>query len=197
MALLVATLLALAGYLWVRPPIEHRLRAYAPPAARASSRTWPWTQRRNRALLERQSPGALTVLIALLDSGIPISDSVRAAAESTAEPLGSALHEIAESLRMGASMRTAWQPLAHSDAWVPVLSAMERSARTGAALSSVLTHAAAEMRDERRSRATVAARKAGVRAILPLVLCCLPAFIALGIVPVVASFMAPIIDGVH
>ena len=46
-------------------------------------------------------------------------------------------------------------------------------------------------REEHRARAEVedAARRVGVRAALPLGLCLLPAFLLIGIVPVVAGLM--------
>lgn len=201
MTLLACTLVAAAAYLWMRLPVENRFRAYLPEArlsAVAAVRgTGRLARRRRESLMQQQSPGALTLLIALLDAGIPITDAVLATAESTAEPLGPVLREVAISLRWGATMQSAWVPLVTCEPWTPVIAAMERSARTGASLSTVLAHAAREMRAERRARATVAARKAGVRAILPLVICCMPAFLALGILPVIVAFMTPLIDSLR
>jgi hypothetical protein len=53
---------------------------------------------------------------------------------------------------------------------------------------------AEDQRDEARSRAEAAARAAGVRSVAPLVACFLPAFILIGIVPVVASLALPLLQ---
>ncbi|MDB9921395.1 hypothetical protein OAD85_06490 [Actinomycetota bacterium] len=46
------------------------------------------------------------------------------------------------------------------------------------------------MRREHRSRVEVAARTAGVKAVIPLALCFLPGFFALGVIRIVASLAA-------
>ena len=64
------------------------------------------------------------------------------------------------------------------------------AARGGAGLESVLLGIAYEMRREHRSRVEVAARTAGVKAVIPLALCFLPGFFALGVIRIVASLAA-------
>jgi pilus assembly protein TadC len=46
---------------------------------------------------------------------------------------------------------------------------------------------AATLREERRSRAAEAAGRLGVRLVLPLGLCHLPAFVLVGLVPILVS----------
>ena len=62
-----------------------------------------------------------------------------------------------------------------------------RSAQSGAPLSTVLARIAQDMRRDRHAAVEVAARSAGVRAVAPLAACFLPAFLLVGVVPVVAS----------
>jgi hypothetical protein len=52
---------------------------------------------------------------------------------------------------------------------------------------------AAEVRAERRSAAEQAARRVGVLAVAPLGLCFLPAFLLLGVVPVVVGLAGPLL----
>jgi hypothetical protein len=47
--------------------------------------------------------------------------------------------------------------------------------------------ASRELRREHQRRVERAARSAGVKAVIPLAVCFLPAFFALGVVPIVAS----------
>ncbi len=55
---------------------------------------------------------------------------------------------------------------------------------------------AAEARADRAARGQAAAERAGVLAVAPLGLCFLPAFVLLGVVPVVAGLVGPLLAGV-
>lgn len=70
---------------------------------------------------------------------------------------------------------------------VDVLLAAERD---GGALAPVLDQLAAEARAQRRRDAMAQARQLPVRLAAPLVLCTLPSFVLLGIVPLVAGALA-------
>ncbi|WP_052914377.1 type II secretion system F family protein [Protofrankia coriariae] len=63
--------------------------------------------------------------------------------------------------------------------------ALHRSEESGARLAAALGRLADQTRARRQERALTAARRAGVTAVAPLGLCFLPAFVALGVVPVV------------
>ncbi|WP_165035275.1 type II secretion system F family protein [Candidatus Protofrankia californiensis] len=63
--------------------------------------------------------------------------------------------------------------------------ALHRTEESGARLAVTLGRLADQTRARQQERALAAARRAGVTAVVPLGLCFLPAFIALGVVPVV------------
>ena len=65
--------------------------------------------------------------------------------------------------------------------------AARRSASSGARLAGALEQVAAELRSAARHDALARAQRAGSFAVAPLGLCFLPAFVCLGIVPVVAG----------
>ena len=67
--------------------------------------------------------------------------------------------------------------------------ALARSA-TGAAPAALLRAVADDADAAARAAAEAAARRAAVTAVLPLGLCFLPAFVLLGIVPLVAGLLA-------
>jgi hypothetical protein len=69
----------------------------------------------------------------------------------------------------------------------PLIRAFERSQRTGAALAEECARVAADLRAEEFGRIQQSARSVGVRAVFPLMGCFLPAFVLLGVVPVVAA----------
>jgi pilus assembly protein TadC len=64
---------------------------------------------------------------------------------------------------------------------------MTRAALSGAPVADVLSRLADDARREVRASSTAAARRVGVQAVAPLGLCFLPAFVFLGIIPVVAG----------
>ena len=53
----------------------------------------------------------------------------------------------------------------------------------------MLSHRANEIQSERRAAVEARAKAVGVRTVIPLGLCFLPAFLLLGIVPVVAGLL--------
>jgi pilus assembly protein TadC len=64
---------------------------------------------------------------------------------------------------------------------------MSRASTSGVHTAALLRAVATDVRGRRRAVATEAARRAGVRAVLPLGACFLPAFVLLGIVPTIAG----------
>ena len=80
----------------------------------------------------------------------------------------------------------------HTTAWKEMFDGylQERSARTGEPIANALDRLGAELAARARADAEDAARRVGVRAAVPLGLCLLPAFLLIGIVPVVAGLVS-------
>ena len=70
-----------------------------------------------------------------------------------------------------------------------------RAAEGGAPVAAAVARLAAEARADARGRAEQAARRVGVLAVAPLGLCFLPAFVLLGVVPVVVGLAGPLLAG--
>jgi pilus assembly protein TadC len=147
----------------------------------ALSRSAPRTARRRQAQLDRQTPLVADLLASCMSSGATIHAAVSAVARSIDPPMSEVMSTVERSLAVGAP--DPWSELEPS----PLARAMRRSTRSGAPLADVLPSIAEELRRDARVRAEAAARSAGVRAVLPLVACFLPAFLLIGVVPVVAS----------
>jgi Flp pilus assembly protein TadB len=115
-----------------------------------------------------------------LDADDPLADDLRAAVRAT---------------RLGVPPRVAWAPLLVPGNPPPVRAlarAVVRSTDTGSAPAAILRTVADDARAAARSAADVAARRAGVVAVLPLGLCFLPAFVLLGVVPLVVSLVGAV-----
>lgn len=125
------------------------------------------------------------LLAACLRTGLPVADAIRAVAVGMAEPARTALLRTGELIALGADPDEAWQPVLDCEATVSLGRAARRTARSGTALVATVTELAEKERAQTRERAEARAERAGVLVTAPLGLCFLPAFLCLGVVPVV------------
>jgi pilus assembly protein TadC len=141
---------------------------------------------------------ALDLLAACLRAGLPVAAAVRAVAPTAPEPLCLTLRRAADLLALGADPIDAWQR-AVGDTPLPELQALarlvRRSARSGSALADAVTELAAKSRAALEDAALARAERAGVLLGGPLGLCFLPAFVCLGIVPVVVGLAGRVLNG--
>lgn len=151
--------------------------------------------RTRREALTRQAASAADLLAACLASGAPLPSSVAAVAEALGDPIAQPLRALVHSLELGADPRSAWQALAREQPLAPIARAAARSHESGAPLGEMLRGASADLRRAHHASAEAAARASGVKAVGPLAACFLPAFLLLGIVPVVVSLALPLATG--
>ena len=152
-----------------------------------------WAQRGARADVSGESlalAGAWELLAACLRAGMPVPVGVRAVAEGLDAPAGPALCATAELLALGAEPAQAWQPALECPATVRLARAAARSGRSGTALADSLARLAAVVRADARELSEIRAQRAGVLIAGPLGLCFLPAFLAIGVIPVVLGLAA-------
>jgi membrane protein YqaA with SNARE-associated domain len=112
-----------------------------------------------------------------------VGGALAAVAAALPGPLGDALAAVAGRLRLGAASRTAWHDAPPELAGLGRV--LVRAGESGAAAAPALRALAAEARAAARSRAEAGVRRAGVWVLAPLGLCFLPAFVCLGIAPMV------------
>ncbi|MGH3965331.1 MAG: type II secretion system F family protein [Pseudonocardiaceae bacterium] len=134
--------------------------------------------------------GAWELLAACLRAGMPVPVGVRAVAEGLDAPAGPALRRTAELLALGADPAQAWQPALECTATARLAKAAGRSGRSGTAIAELAIRLAAAVRADARERSEARAQRAGVLIAAPLGLCFLPAFLAIGVVPVVIGLAA-------
>jgi len=140
-------------------------------------------ERRDEVRQLRDAPQVVALLAACLASGAAPRAAVAAVAAAFDGPTARGLHEVERALRLGEPAERAFARLTP-----PALGqAIARSVETGAVLAESLPGVAADLRRRVRTSAEVAARSAGVRAVGPLAICFLPAFLLVGVVPVVVG----------
>lgn len=150
-------------------------------------------RRRRRARLIADLPVVVDLLAACLRGGAPWHEAVTAVADSVGGPLGDELQAVSVRIRLGADPAEAWLALAEEPMLAPLARTAVRAASTGAALAPTLSRLARDQRRIARSAAAARARAAGIRALAPLGLCFLPAFVLLGVVPAVAGIASTIL----
>ena len=125
------------------------------------------------------------LLAACLRGGLPVPAAVRAIAADVPEPAAEALRHTAELLALGADPVAAWAPALAEPSTAELARGARRSARSGAALAAVAEGLAAAVRSGADDLAEAKAQRAAVAVTGPLGLCFLPAFLCIGVVPVV------------
>lgn len=153
---------------------------------------------RTSAALEHDLTRAAGLLAACLDAGAAPVDAVLVVAEVLDGPGAGLLARVGCALRLGVEPATAWSPATACAGVAGRLArACVRAAETGAPLAATVAALADDEQERARWRAEAAARRAGVRVVGPLAACFLPAFVLLGVVPVVASVASDLLGGLR
>jgi pilus assembly protein TadC len=137
----------------------------------------------------------MDVLAACLRAGMPVSTAAAATALSAPRQLAHVLNRAAHLLALGADPAVAWSTSGRgSDARTDALMRLaRRSASSGSALAEGVSALATQSRADAADAAAAAAERASVLIAAPLGLCYLPAFVCLGIVPVVAGLAGDVL----
>jgi tight adherence protein B len=126
-----------------------------------------------------------------LVAGLPVADAWAAAAE-TGDGGGGGdgdkdLARVAALLSLGAGP-AAWEPLRRDPVYGPLARQAAGQTRSGARLADGVRAQAARLRREAADRSLAASERVLVVVAAPLTLCFLPAFILVGLVPLVVGF---------
>lgn len=148
-------------------------------------------------------PGTLAQMLDLLAvsllAGLPTPDALSAVAdavEHTDSVLARPLRATAARMRLGATPAEAWRDVPGGSRLAPVTAVLVRASDGGGSVRSALDHASRRLRSEADSAATARAERAAVMVAGPLGLCFLPAFVCLGVLPVVVGLADGMLPGV-
>ncbi|GGY21047.1 type II secretion system F family protein [Streptomyces djakartensis] len=165
---------------------------------------WRWWQRQEAtadvrapdlAEAARQLPLAADLLAACIASGAGPVIAAQAVGEALRGPVGDALVHGAAEVRLGGEPGSAWRRLAALPGADGLARLLERAAVTGMPAATPVARLAAEARADWGRAATARARRAGVIVSAPVGLCFLPAFIAVGVLPVVVGLAGGVLGG--
>jgi tight adherence protein C len=149
-------------------------------------------ERRREAVIRRELPVVVDLVGVAVSAGCTPFHAVEQAARygpaHTAASLGGAMQACAR----GRSLDDALRSLGSAVATLrPLTDALRTSARLGTPAAPALSRLGAEVRADVRRRAEARARTVPVRLCFPLVICVLPAFALLTVVPVVLTGLHP------
>lgn len=136
-----------------------------------------------RTRLVRDLPGACDLIGVCLAAGVPVAGALAAVGDAVPGPVGEQLRSVAALYRLGAEPRRAWTDVPAELAGLGRV--LVRAGESGAAVVPALRSLAADSRAAVRGDAEAAVRRAGVWVLAPLGACFLPAFVCLGVVPLV------------
>ncbi len=140
------------------------------------------------------------LLASCLDSGLAMAAALRAVGDVLPAPVdlargaagqdaSAALESVAAMLSLGADADTAWRVVDADDDLAPLAAAARRSAAGGTTLADAVREYAQQLRDDGTQEAARSAGRAGVLMTAPLGICFLPAFLCLGLAPVVLGLL--------
>ncbi len=139
----------------------------------------------------RRLPGPvlLDLVAAVLEAGVPVGGALRVVADAAAahgdRDAARHLTRLADRHDLGLEDVPGPRP-----PWVDALGEAVLLARdAGVAVAPLLVQAGAAQRRREAAAARVAAARLGVRVVLPTGLCLLPAFVLLGVVPLVLALL--------
>lgn len=157
-----------------------------------------WSDRLVAAARGADQPGVdiqvvLELVAAAVRSGAGVPRALEATGAAVGGSDGAALTRAGHALVLGASWERAWAGT--PPGLDPMVRALRGAWLDGAAPGEALRAAGEEVRHERRGTARTAAARLGVRLVLPLGTCYLPAFVLVGLVPVLLALGIDLLAG--
>ena len=177
---------------------------------RLLARLEPRSVQNERRQLVADLPLVLDLLAACLAGGASLPAAAAAVSAAVPGPCGARLAAVASALAVGSSPPQAWAALAGNgaadptdsggtrpvaeDPLAPAARLLVRACEGGAPVAATVIRLAADARAESRAVGDQRARRIGVLVVAPLGLCFLPAFVLLGVVPVVIGLAGPVLS---
>ncbi|CAA9333322.1 MAG: hypothetical protein AVDCRST_MAG72-246 [uncultured Nocardioidaceae bacterium] len=143
--------------------------------------------RRRREQLAAGLPHAVDLMAASLSVGAAPSTALGLVARAVDPPMRGELELVAGRLDLGVDPVRVWTDLGRHRQLGALGRCLARAAQSGAPVSEAMFRLGEDLRRAARADVESRARSVGVKAAAPLGLCLLPAFILLGIVPLVVA----------
>ena len=128
-------------------------------------------------------------MVAAFGAGVAPGPALGLVADALDGPVSVELAALHRRLDLGADPASVWAELAAHPQLAPLGRALARAHDTGASVTTAGARLARELRERSHAEVESRARSVSTRAAAPLGVCFLPAFVLLGIVPLVAGLV--------
>lgn len=142
-----------------------------------------------------QLPLAADLLAACVAAGAGPVEAAEAVGDSLGGPVGTRLAQVAAEIRLGGDPARAWAGFGALPGAAGLARLLERATASGAPAADPVTRLAADCRARWNRAATARARRAAVLVTAPLGLCFLPAFLVVGVAPVLIGLAGALLKG--
>lgn len=143
--------------------------------------------RRRREQMVQDLPHVLELMAAAMNAGLPLRAAVREVVGVATGPLAADLADVVRNIDLGRSDADAWRALRDHPQLGRVSVDLARSVDSGTMLVAVLRRYAEIARRDRRGAMEARARTVGVKSVPPLMVCFVPAFLLVCVVPTIVS----------
>ncbi len=144
---------------------------------------------RRQAQLTADLPQACDLLVVCLEAGLPLRVGAAAVAQALSGPMSEALAEVSAKVRLGIDEQRAWVEFAADAPLAKLGRELSRGTGSGVSLTARLRSLGVDARRAAAAAAEARAKKVGVSSVLPLMVCFLPAFVLVGVVPIVGGMV--------
>jgi Flp pilus assembly protein TadB len=158
-----------------------------------TGRMEPAAVRRRRERLAASVPHAVDLMAACLTVGLSPDAALDQVTAAVDPPLREELAAVAARLRLGVDPATVWRDLAAHPQLGGLGRTVSRAVDSGASVADAMQRLADDLRRQHRATTETRARAVGVQAALPLGVCLLPAFVLVGVVPLVAGSVSVLV----
>ncbi|MEP6815261.1 MAG: type II secretion system F family protein [Marmoricola sp.] len=145
---------------------------------------------RRRAQLEQDLPAAVDLLVAAFGSGAAPGPALGLVGDALGGAVGEELAALRHRLELGAEPGSVWRGLSAHPQLGPLGRALGRAHDTGSSVTTAGERLADELRERSHAEVEARARSVSTKAAVPLGACFLPAFVLLGIVPLIAGLVS-------
>jgi Flp pilus assembly protein TadB len=142
---------------------------------------------RRRAQLRQDLPLGVDLLGACLEAGAAPVGALEAVGRAVGGPVGEEFLVLHHRLAIGVDPAQAWEAVARHPQLGPLGRAVARAHDSGASVGRAVHQLSEELREGLQAEVEARARSIEVKAAAPLGVCLLPAFVLLGVVPLVAG----------
>jgi pilus assembly protein TadC len=160
---------------------------------RVTGRMEPPAVRRRRERLAAAVPHVVDLMAACLAVGLSPAAALEQITDAVESPVRDELAALTARLRLGVDPATVWHDLARHPQLGGLGRSLARAVDSGASVADAMQRLADDLRRHGRAEVESKARSVGVKAAIPLGICLLPAFVLVGVVPLVARSLSVLV----